>query len=234
MGMLADEVRRCSDSGVVQVVFVFDGASGRVIQVSTPNEADAQVAQCVQRVARDSCMPHFRKATFTLSFPFKFGHRYRDEPPGVPQCPPSADPEAAQASAREVYQARYGRACEAALAPEGASETEEPKTVPPPPSDEPVRELDNAAKRPVLMTRIKEVERCYADALDGWPALEGKLELRLAIAASGQVESTRVVSSSFPLPELVCCLRQVVQSLQFPAATDGSRASATYDFAFRP
>lgn len=132
------------------------------------------------------------------------------------------DPQAAQARAREAYQARYGRTC--ASAPEPAAA----------PPEEPLRELDNAAKRPALMTRIEEVERCYADAREGWPALEGKLELRVAIAASGRVESTRVESSSFPVPELACCLRQVVQSLQFPAAIDGSRASATYDFAFRP
>jgi hypothetical protein len=183
---------------------------------------------------REVAACRFRRATFTLSFPFRVGPPYRDEQLGAPQCPPSADPQGAQASARELYKTRYGSACEAALEPQGASETEEPNTVPSPPSDKAVRELDNAAKRPVLMTRIKEVERCYADALDGWPDLGGKLELRVAIAASGQVESTRVVSSSFPVPELVCCLRQAVQLLQFPAAADGSRASATYDFAFRP
>jgi hypothetical protein len=228
MRMLMAEARRCSDDRrVVEVRVVYDGASGQVVEARADDVPPA-VSECVLRIVRRSCMPRFRNATFIIGFPLKVGPPYDDGAIGAPHCPPSAvasedlDPQAAQARAREAYQARYGRACETEPEPHAAL------------SNEPVRELDNTAKRPVLMTRIDEVERCYADALEGWPALQGKLELRVAIAPSGHVESTRVVSSSFPVPELGCCLRQVVQSLQFPAAADGNRMSATYDFAFRP
>ena len=125
--------------------------------------------------------------------------------------------------AREDYQTRYGPACERPLVEHEAS-----------PPAQPVRALDNAAKKPVLMTRIDDVQQCYLDARAGWPDLRGQLELQVMISPAGDVESSRVASGSFPVPEVVCCLRQVLRSLRFPAAPDGSRTSATYDFAFRP
>jgi len=233
MAMAKRGVRECVDEyGIVTVAMTIEGATGTVvgaIEIDSPKRGSEA---CIARAVRRICFPRFQRPLFKLQFPFKVGSTSSDERRGplTPGCPASAAPwyreaqrtaEDARASARRNYQAKYGAACEAKLAGQ-----------PPVPPEALPRAIAADVKKSVLSARIDEVHGCYRDALQGWPDLTGEIDLQLVVDATGAVESSHVSTSTFTMPELGCCLRQVTRTLQFPAPR--ARTSISYDFSFRP
>ncbi len=233
MKMARPGVRECvRESGTVRVAIAVDGPSGMVVDVFEVDSPQAGSEGCIARAMRRICFPRFQKPVFKIRFPYKVGPRSRRDRgvPATPGCPASAAPwsaevqradEVARASARKTYQAKYGATCEVALAGQ-----------PPVPSEPLPPAIAADVKKSVLNARIDEVHGCYRDALEGWPDLAGEIDLELVIDATGVVESSHVSTSTFAMPELGCCLRQVTRTLQFPAPR--ARTSIRYDFSFRP
>jgi hypothetical protein len=226
-------VRECArEAGVVMVTIAVEGATGAVSEVISIESPQAGSEACVERALRRICFPRFQQQVFKVQFRYKVGPQWsRDEATAVaPRCPPSATPwtgeaqradDAARASARQSYQAKYGEACEAELAGQ--------KPLPPEPLP---MTMSADVKEKALNAHIAEVQACYQDALAGWADLAGKIDIQIVVDTAGTVESSHVSSSTFAIPEIGCCLRQVTRALQFPATQ--ARSTVTYDFAFRP
>jgi hypothetical protein len=233
LNMAYGGIRACvGDSGIVTVKIVIEGATGTVVEVVEVDSPKTGSEACVARALRRICFPRFQQPVYKVQFPFDMGRRARrgGVSPVTPQCPASAvrwdreaqrADEAARASTRQRYHAKYGATCEAALAGQ-----------PPLPLEALAPAIAADVKKAVLSARIDEVHGCYRDALEGWPDLAGEIGLQLVIDTTGTVESSQVSSSTFAMPELGCCLRQVTRTLQFPAPR--ARTSISYDFSFRP
>jgi hypothetical protein len=226
-------VRECvHEDGIVMVTIAVAGASGAVTEVITIDSPQPGSEACVERALRRICFPRFQEPVFKVQFRYKVGPQWsHDQATAVaPRCPPSATPwtgeaqrldDAARASARRSYQAKYGEACEADLAGQ--------KPLPPEPLP---MTMSADVKESALNAHIAEVQACYQDALAGWVDLAGTIDIELVIDTSGVVESSHVSTSTFAIPEFGCCLRQVTRALQFPATQ--ARSTITYDFTFRP
>jgi outer membrane biosynthesis protein TonB len=85
---------------------------------------------------------------------------------------------------------------------------------------------------PVLETMIssnKSVKRCFYEEKQRTGALPGRVDVRLTIRPTGNVESARVTTAEYKGSELDACLSGVLRSITMPCFT-GETMKVTYPF----
>ncbi len=82
MRAIAPLMRACGDQGgFAALTFVF-GSDGRTLSVTVhPPLANTRVGRCLQRAAASVSLPSFRRATFTITFPFALADAATTRPP---------------------------------------------------------------------------------------------------------------------------------------------------------
>jgi hypothetical protein len=80
----------------------------------------------------------------------------------------------------------------------------------------PAPELTSAAFRRFADRRAKEVRRCYDAALQGNPALRGRIELRFSVLPSGAISDVEVASTSFRDRAIPACVAEVFRTWRTP------------------
>jgi hypothetical protein len=109
-----------------------------------------------------------------------------------------------------------------------------PAAPPPPEPQVKIGELslpataDGAALRPVLAEAVPRVRRCYAQALENVPGLEGKLTIAFRIDTAGKVASAEGRSGFHA--GVTACVEDVVRGLRFPAPAAAIDVSAPLTF----
>jgi hypothetical protein len=109
-----------------------------------------------------------------------------------------------------------------------------PVAPPPPEPQVKVGELslpataDGAALRPVIIEAVPKVRRCYAQALENVPGLEGKLTIAFRIDTAGKVASAEGRSGFHA--GVTACVEDVVRGLRFPAPASAIDVSAPLTF----
>jgi hypothetical protein len=109
-----------------------------------------------------------------------------------------------------------------------------PAAPPPPEPQVKIGELslpataDGAALRPVLAEAVPRLRRCYAQALENVPGLEGKLTIAFRIDTAGKVASAEGRSGFHA--GVTACVEDVVRGLRFPAPAAAIDVSAPLTF----
>jgi hypothetical protein len=80
---------------------------------------------------------------------------------------------------------------------------------------------------------MAEVSACYDEALTGWPAIAGHLEIALRVSPSGTVQDSSIVESDLAIALVACCIREAARAWVFPASAEGA-AVVRYPFSLRP
>jgi TonB family protein len=94
--------------------------------------------------------------------------------------------------------------------------------------------LDKEIIRRVVRRHLNQVRYCYEQELARAPTLTGRLAVRFTIAASGEVASSAIDSSTFDSPRVALCVVQAVRRWRFPQPQGGGIVVATYPFTFTP
>jgi hypothetical protein len=79
---------------------------------------------------------------------------------------------------------------------------------------------NRASIRETIKERVGDVRRCYTDALNRWPALEGRLAVEFILVADGGVAIARSNASTLANPALECCITTAVRSWNFGKADE--------------
>jgi hypothetical protein len=235
MSVVAPEVRACfPEAGTATVSYFIDGKSGRVTEL-TLTHGDRAATECVRRAFDRICFARFRQPRFGVTFPFvlsgpsagKVGAA-KSLVPGN-QCwtvadadaPPSAAPDPAE-EARRSYTARYSSQCKIDAK---AKPLDDPSAAP--------SSIPQIASQAVLAQHMAEVSACYDEALTGWPAIAGHLEIALRVSPSGTVQDSSIVESDLAIALVACCIREAARAWVFPASAEGA-AVVRYPFSLRP
>lgn len=108
-----------------------------------------------------------------------------------------------------------------------------PVAVPPPEPPTANGSLSQGQINSVIHANRAQIWECYERELANAPDLNGKLEIKIVIAASGTVSSATVVQSTTQSPELDGCVANTVAKLTFPKP-QGGVVVVTYPFVFKP
>jgi TonB family protein len=92
-------------------------------------------------------------------------------------------------------------------------------------------QIDQGAVEAQIRRRLPEINRCYTEVLSRLWYLAGRLELKLRVAADGQVRSAAVTRSTVGNYEVERCVAQVVHGVAFPRP-QGGEAEFTYPVEF--
>jgi hypothetical protein len=132
------------------------------------------------------------------------------------------------ASEQARYAALHSAACQRLHAPateliEKAVKTPEaaPLVNPPPGESKASPEPGPSAQtiRSVVHAQFPRIQTCVDDALSsGWPDLHGHISVRFAILGTGAVGPVAIANDETGVEPLLCCVAEVFESLQFPAA----------------
>lgn len=81
-----------------------------------------------------------------------------------------------------------------------------------------------------------EVERCYLEARELWPDLEGQVAISVTVDANGKVTDPALLAYDSTIGEaaLGCCLVRVAQTWQPPPPRDGKPRMVEHVFYFEP
>jgi TonB family protein len=94
--------------------------------------------------------------------------------------------------------------------------------------------LDREIVRRIVRRHLNEVRYCYEGELVRRPALAGRLVVQFAIAATGQVISSVVQSSTLGEPRVESCVTQAVRRWEFPQPHGGGLVMVSYPFQLQP
>jgi TonB family protein len=94
--------------------------------------------------------------------------------------------------------------------------------------------LDKEIIRRVIRMHANEMNYCYGQALTRHPALSGRIAVQFTIAATGQVISSVLQSSTMDNPQVENCVVQAIRRWDFPYPTDGGIVLVSYPFNFVP
>jgi hypothetical protein len=84
--------------------------------------------------------------------------------------------------------------------------------------------------RTVLLSRKRQIARCYEHSLKRDPNLAGTFTLEIKIGEAGQVLGTTIGADTIPDDEVADCLRREAAGLVFPTARN---STIVYPFVFR-
>jgi TonB family protein len=93
--------------------------------------------------------------------------------------------------------------------------------------------MDKGIIRRIIRRHINEVKYCYQKELQANPLLQGRLVIRFTIAATGQVEVSRVRSSTLGNAEVEQCIAMAVRRWLFPKPKDRGAVVVTYPFVLK-
>lgn len=91
--------------------------------------------------------------------------------------------------------------------------------------------LDKDAIRSVVRSNIKDIRGCYNAGLEQDKDLEGRISLRMEIAAGGTVKDATVLDADFD-EGVPACMAKTVRDWDFPAIDKPT--VVTYPFLFKP
>jgi Ca-activated chloride channel family protein len=91
--------------------------------------------------------------------------------------------------------------------------------------------VSQASVQHVAKKHNSEILSCYQQALQKQPNVQGKLVIKLAIAANGHVTQASFVSNPFSDQTLVACLTQKLKQWRFANARAPGEATITYELA---
>jgi TonB family protein len=94
--------------------------------------------------------------------------------------------------------------------------------------------LDKEIIRRVIRMHANEVKYCYEQELTRHPALSGRIAVQFTIAATGQVISSVLQSSTMGNPQVENCVVQAFRRWYFPYPTGGGIVLVSYPFNFVP
>jgi len=90
--------------------------------------------------------------------------------------------------------------------------------------------LDKEIIHRIIRRHINEVKYCYQVELQGNPNLYGRVVVQFTIAATGQVEVSKVASSTLKNDAVDSCIAQAVQRWLFPKPKGGGIVIVSYPF----
>lgn len=94
--------------------------------------------------------------------------------------------------------------------------------------------MDKSSVRGVIRQHINEVKGCYEAALVTDPTLFGRLMVQFTIAASGDVISSVLQSSTLHSPAMETCAVEAVKRWRFPRPKGGGIVIISYPFVLVP
>jgi hypothetical protein len=94
--------------------------------------------------------------------------------------------------------------------------------------------LDKEIIRRIIRRHINEVRFCYEQALVKKPTLAGRTVVQFTIAASGQVLTSVMQSSTLGSPQAESCIVQAVKRWEFPKPEGGGLVIVSYPFSLAP
>jgi len=94
--------------------------------------------------------------------------------------------------------------------------------------------LDKEIIRRIIRRHINEVKYCYEQELVKKPDLSGRIAVQFTIAATGQVVTSVMQTSSVGSPKVENCVVQAVRRWEFPKPKGGGIVIVSYPFVFNP
>ncbi|MDX2023639.1 MAG: TonB family protein [Deltaproteobacteria bacterium] len=94
--------------------------------------------------------------------------------------------------------------------------------------------LDKEIIRRIIRRHINEVKYCYEQELVKKPDLQGRIAVQFTIAATGQVVTSVMQTSSVGSPKVENCVVQAVRRWEFPKPKGGGIVIVSYPFVFNP
>ena len=93
--------------------------------------------------------------------------------------------------------------------------------------------LDKEIIRRVIRRHINEVKYCYEQELVKTPELQGRIAVQFTIAATGQVVTSVMQSSSVGNRRVENCVVQAVRRWEFPKPQGGGIVIVSYPFVLK-
>jgi hypothetical protein len=94
--------------------------------------------------------------------------------------------------------------------------------------------LDKEIIRRIIRMHSNEVKYCYEQELTRKPALAGRISVQFVIAATGQVSSSVLQSSTMNNPRVESCVVQAFRRWEFPKPSGGGIVIVSYPLNFVP
>ncbi len=91
--------------------------------------------------------------------------------------------------------------------------------------------VSRAAAQSVAKKNMEEIQLCYQPALQKQPGIQGKLVIKLAIDANGQVTQVSIVANPYNGQALAACLAQKLKQWRFTNVRSPGEATITYELA---
>lgn len=92
--------------------------------------------------------------------------------------------------------------------------------------------LDREIIRRIIRRHINEVKYCYEQELPKKPSLNGRIVVQFMIAATGQVLTSMLQSSTMDNIQVSACVVQAVKRWEFPKPMGGGMVIVSYPFNF--
>ncbi len=100
------------------------------------------------------------------------------------------------------------------------------------PEQAPPQPLNRETIRVNVASHLKEMQKCYEDALERRPGAEGKITISWTILDDGSVEHVRIKEISKKMIEAKTCALDTVKTWKFPKQPDSHVTDVDYPFFF--
>jgi hypothetical protein len=95
-------------------------------------------------------------------------------------------------------------------------------------------QIDREQVRKSIRLSLTDIKKCYEKQLKISPKAKGEIVVELIFGSEGQVQNSRVLSSTIPTSERMgACMLAGLEKVKYPKAEDGF-ASVAYPFVFAP